>query len=106
MNFQSLITDTGTVMKGLGEFLGLKKPWDDSTTLPEQHKKKPQTAFDCKSFDYLTDYYNKMNKGLIEFINKASDKPAQEPPFPSFGSNRSSCKENKVTTTIFASDLI
>ena len=106
MNFQSLITDTGNVMSSLGKFLGLQKPWDDNTVLPEQHKKKPSTVLDCKSFDYLTDYYNKMNKGLIEFINDASDKPAEEPVFPAFGGNRSSCKELKTPSVIFASDLI
>ena len=105
MNFQSLISDTGNVMNRLGKFLGLSKPWDEDTILPEQHKKKPVTVLDCKSFDYLTDYYNKQNKGLIQFINKG-DGPSEEPPFPAFGGNRSSCKEQMSTTVLYASDLL
>ena len=105
MNFQSLISDTGNMMNHLGKFLGLAKPWDLDTILPEQHKKKPVTILDCKSFDYLTDYYNKQNKGLIAFINNGP-KHSEEPIFPPFGGNRSVCKDISSNAPLYAIDLL
>lgn len=91
MNFDSLIKQSGDVLGRLGKFLGLQKPWDDDTTLPEVHKKKPKTVLDCQTYDYLSNYFVKKNVGLIELINDAHDKPVDEPPFPAFRSNRSVC---------------
>ena len=106
LNFQSLITDTGNVMNRLGKFLGLARPWSIDTVLPEQHKKKPVTTLDCKSFDYLTEYYNKNNKGLIAFINNGAKHP-EEPTFPSFSSNRSVCKDVASSISpLYAMDLL
>ena len=89
----------------MGKFLGLAKPWDLDTILPEQHKKKPVTILDCKSFDYLTDYYNKQNKGLIAFINNGP-KHSEEPIFPPFGGNRSVCKDISSNAPLYAIDLL
>ena len=36
----------------------------------------------CSDYKMLQESYNQVNKGLIDFINSAPDKPSMEPIFP------------------------
>ena len=53
------------------------------------------TVLDCKTFDSLHEYFCKKNTGLVAYINDATNKPTDEPPFDEFVINRDVCKNKE-----------
>lgn len=94
INFQSLISNTTSVMSKAANFLGLKSGWGD-VTLPKPKQVKPLSVLDCVTYERLQAFYDMENLGLIDLINNAIDKPPTEPHFPAFSNMRKSCVQPK-----------
>lgn len=86
INFSSLLSSTPDTMTRLSKFIGLKTDWGDKAILPvpAYASRKPETYIDCKSYDYLDNYYKKINQNIISFINDDVNKNEYEPYFSPF----------------------
>ena len=116
INFESMIFNTTDVTLRLSKFLGVdgdeffrvsgEAVYNTSLavngTLSKKIRLPPEPAsnhymdydkvkMDCSTYVHLEQMWAAANKGLYDFINKAPNKPPDEPYFPLFRSSRSKC---------------
>lgn len=104
VNFDTLIKNATDTLFRVSAFLGLNADLiindkkNKRIVLPpppsmSEYVNWPPAVLDCRTHAELEKYYRNNNDGLMQFINSAKDKPAEEPDFPPFDTTSTKCKD-------------
>lgn len=93
MNMRGLIQSTSDRMERIRQFLELEKGWGNVELPHDNDSSHLSLELDCWTYDQLKAKYDEMNDGLLDLINKAHNRPPEEPPFFPFDNTRPGCVE-------------